>query len=257
MPTSKLTRDNYFTSENKYLSNSRLSWFAKDKAIFKKYFIDGEYDRKPTDVLIIGNAIDTWLTEGYEEFLKQYTVVTRRNKNGGTDWQKQLNPSQYDQIEKLCQAVERQTVYQSLKGYKRQVLLTYDMPIGEHFCGLCGVLDFLDVQGNTATIVDLKTANSGVNPQGYYYKCLDYGYFRQMAMYQVLTALNYPGLKHIDCYHLVVEKDTDEVFPVHLFRFTEEKLENAKQELDDLISALKNEKDFAPRDTTWGHAIDL
>lgn len=247
-----LTKKDYFTPKNNYLSNSKLNWFDKDKALFKKYFIDGEDRGGMTDPMIIGSAVDTWLTSGKKQFEKDYVFVTRRNKKSDTPWECQLSETMYNEVVDLCETVERQTLYKELKNFDRQVLLTHDMPIGKHFKGICGILDFY----KDGIIVDLKTINGNTHPSTYHYKCLDFGYYRQMAMYSLLVEKNY-DVSNVECYHMVVQRDGDGIFPVYFYKFSEERIEEAKKEIDDLITALKKEKDFAPRDVAWKDYVEI
>lgn len=247
-----LTKKDYFTPKNNYLSSSKLKWYDKDKHLFKKYFIDGEHRGGMTDPMIFGSAVDTWLTEGKAKFEKDYIFVSRRNRKSATPWEYQLTESMYNEITDMCEVVERQTLYKELKDFDTQLLLTHDMPIGEHFKGLCGMLDFY----KDGVIVDLKTMNSTTHPSAYHYKCLDFGYYRQMAMYSLLVEKNY-DVSNVECYHMVVQRDGDGIFPVYFYKFSEDRMEEAKQEIDGLITDLKKEKDFALRDTAWKDYVEI
>ncbi len=246
----KLNKNTYFSPTNKYLSNSKIKDFAKDKAYFFRKHILGEAPPfKKTPPMIIGSAVDLWLTGSEKEFREQYILVSRRD----TSDEFQLNPTMYKEVEDICTIVSAQDCYKSLKTYKTQKILQYDMPIGEHLLGVCGCLDFLKVKDNKAIIIDLKTANN-VIPDKYYWTCKSMGYIQQLAMYRKLTYLNFPGVEEVECWHLVVDT-TNELHPVYTFKFTKDEVNDAETTLDQQIDQIKAEKEFKPRNVNWDEAI--
>ena len=115
--------NNYFTTKNKYISNSRIGDFLKDKNYFYKKHITGEIENKKTPAMEIGSAVDCWLTQGKEIFKKNYKMVVRKNsKNPPADYI-ELNETNYNNICNMCEKVEKQKAFQDLKDYKTQVIL--------------------------------------------------------------------------------------------------------------------------------------
>ena len=250
----KLTKKTYFSKANRYLTNSRIRDFQKDKHNFFRQHVLGEWLREVTDAMIIGSAVDCWVTESKAAFDKAYRVVGKRTKDA-PDYEYQLNNTMYVGIEAMCQSITSQDAYKELaKGkWKKQRILQYDMPVGEHFIGLAGIPDFYTVNGNTAAICDLKTCNN-LTPSKYIYVCQDRGYFQQLALYGLLLKLNYPEVEHIEYRHLVMNKDSDQLYPVHTFVFAEEMMLVEEGKLPDIIEYIKNEKDFEPRNIKWSDA---
>lgn len=245
----RLTKRNYFSKTNNYLSASKIKDFQRDKNyFFHKYILkDLPYEKKG-EPLIIGSAVDEWLTQGEDKFRDKYTLVSRRDTND----EFQLNPTQYKKVEDICKKVSSISAYKQLKGFKRQVILQFEEPIGEHFEGCCGMIDFLKVRGDWAGIVDLKTSNN-VNPDKWFWTCEQYKYFQQLAMYGHLVMKNNPAVKHINYRHLVVDT-SDDLYPVYAFEIDFDYMNRAIIDLKDEIEDIKNEKKFLPKDADWTNA---
>lgn len=251
----QLTKDNYFSIENKFISNSRIGDFLKDKNFFKKKHITGEIPNKKTQPMIIGGAVDCWLTGCRADFEKQYVVVARRNLKNPPVGITELTQAQYEEIVAICESVERQDAYKDLTGHTTQQILTMPMELGK-FIGLCGIPDWFNVDGHKAVITDLKTAEQAKSAVKYHYHCLDYGYYRQMSVYDLLIRHNYPEVKEIEHRHLVVEKDSDGVNRVYTFILSAERVEMEKEViLDNILPAIKAETEFAPSNVKWEDAV--
>ena len=252
MPKIKLTHKNYFTKQNKYLSNSKIGDYLRDPYFFYRKHIVHKVDYMVTDPMIIGSAVDCILTESLYLFKKRYMTVSRRTKDETYEYQ--LTESMYNTVMNIAEAVKRTTAYKDLKKakYKRQVLLKHDMPLGS-FKGMCGMLDFLKIDGDAAHIVDLKTAVDA-SPHKYAYKCEDFGYFRQMAMYSMLVMYNYPEVKHVSCSHLVVEKDPDEIYNCRTFFFDDIRIQSEIFKLGELIKEISEVKEWKRSDISWSDA---
>jgi len=249
----KLNKNTYFSAKNKYLSNSKVKDFAKDKAYFFKKHILGDFVKpKKADPLIIGSAADLWLTSSEKDFREKYTIVSKRDSTA-LNYEYQLNPTMYQKVEDLCKIVKAQSAYKALKGHKTQKILQYDMPIGDHFIGLCGVPDWIKIKGTHAVITDLKTSNN-VDPSKYFWTCVKFDYFQQLANYRKLTYLNFPEVETIDCQHLVVDS-TNELHPVYTVKFTQTEIDKAEDILNQYIDLISIEKEFLPRNVSWDDAI--
>lgn len=252
----KLTLENYFTQNNRYLSNSKVGDWLRDKNYFYRKNITREITREITDPLIIGSAVDYWIMNGEDKFRERYLVVSRRSKKQ-PDYEYQLNQTMFTNIEKMAKNISSQTAFKHLEGYKCQEILQVEGVLGEHFDGLCGIPDWYKVDGDQAFIVDLKTAENA-NPQKYYYKCEEYGYFRQAAFYAFLLEENFKIKKENITYrHLVVEKDKLGINNVYAFILPERKVFDAYEDLLNVITDISTEKDFAPHDADWVNAIML
>lgn len=251
-----LTLANYHSPENHFISNSKIGDFLKDKQYFSKKHRTFEIETKLTDALIIGSAVDTWITQGEEVFNKLYLTISRR-KSVDADYRFQLNPTMRDKIEKMCRALERQTALKEIRdaGYQAQHILTKEMPIGE-FQGLCVMMDWFKVEGNKATILDLKTSET-INPRKYHWHCLDYNYYRQMAMSDIVVRANFPEVTTINYGHLVLGKDADEIYTCQTFWLDKDRVAEERLKINEVIEQIKNEKDWLPNNTSWEDAIEI
>jgi len=245
----KLTHKNYFTPKNHYLTNSKIQLFLKDKHRFKDYYINNNVVNLITDPIIIGSAVDLLASKGMRSFKRTYKLVDRRSAKD-PKYVTQLNQSMYDTVIGLWESLSSQDAYNDLEDYDRQVLLSEDIDIGNSFVGIAGILDFLKIEDDRAYIVDLKTSSS-TKPETYAFKCLDYGYDMQMAMYSRLVRTNYPQVKTIVCRHLTIDKDSDGIYKVYTFRFSDETMEYAEFKMTDAIEQISIEKEFAPSNASW------
>lgn len=248
----KLTQKNYYTNKNRYLSNSKISDWLKSKEYFYKRHITGEIVKKETKALFVGKACDLWLTKSRKAFEKKYIQVKRKSKNPPTGII-ELSESVYKEIVGICESVEKTTAHKEFKKGRKQVILQMDMKIGL-FDGLCGIPDSLHIDKKTgkAIIDDLKTAKN-VDKKKYYYHALEYGYFRQQAMYQILLE-NTLGITDVISRHLVVEKDSDGIYKVKTYILDQEKINEEKKKLWKIIDNIAKEKKFKDPDVSFKDA---
>jgi hypothetical protein len=250
-----LTKDNYFSIENKFISNSRIGDFLKDKHYFYQKHITGEIENKKTTPMLIGSACDRWLTAGKDTFLKEYIAVSRRNLKSPPVGIIELTPAQYEEVIAICESVERQDAFKELADHKKQQILTMPMELGL-FEGIAGIPDWFKIDGKTAVITDLKTAERVDSPIKYYYHCLDYFYFRQAAFYKILLRYTFKEVEKITFRHLTVQKDVDQIHKVYTFILDDERISMEEENLmSNLLPMIAKEKDFLPSNVGWSEAI--
>lgn len=250
----QLTHKNYYSKDNNYISSSKMKVFIKDKSLYRRRYIDWE-PQEMTDALIIGSAVDAILTGGQKELEKRFTIVSRRStKEDNDDKRIQINPTMAEKIMGISGSVMRQDIWKDLKQKKwqKQVILKDDK------LKICGMLDFLlvDKVNNKAIIVDLKTSNT-IEPKKYYWHAMDYGYPLQMAFYKRLVKSSYPDIKQVECYHLVVEKDSDELYDCALFQFEDEMLDYYDEVITRTLKEMSEEKDYLPKNIGWKDKVHL
>ena len=247
----QLTHNNYFTNKNRHLSNSKLGDYLTCPEYFYEKHVEGTVERKLSRALQVGKAVDTWLTEGKQEFKNNFVQKSRRtgDKTG------KLTESMWEQVVDICEAVERTSAYQSLQteGFTAQEIWQLDKDFGL-FEGLCGIPDFYKIDGDHCTIVDLKTTRSTI-PNKYHYSCLNYGYYRQQALYQILAEKIY-DVNEFTSYHLSVNK-SDKVPTVAVFELDQDMIDDKKEVVHELIGEIAGMKpeDFKPRDVSWKDAV--
>jgi len=248
-----LTLKNYFTKENKYLTNSKIGDYLKSPNYFYRKHILHEIEQPTTTAMIMGSAVDFLLAQ--EGNKPEYRVVERRNlKNPPTDYI-EVNQAQYDEIFEVADAVAETQVFKDIdKNFSKQTLLKIDEPIGEHFVGRAGLPDYIKITDDEIIIVDLKTART-TDPRKYYWHCKDFRYFDQQAYYQMMAEEMYPGRECIS-YHLVVDKLKD-IYNVRLFKLDQSEINRCKNDLRYVINEISNNKDFKKPNVTWKDAIKL
>ena len=245
--------DYFDPAKNRFLSNSKLGDYLKCPAYFRRKHILFTVADKRTDAMLVGSAVDTWLTESKEAFEKKYICVTRRNLKNPSDEYVELNFTQYNQVVAICRAVEATSAYQEVRHHTAQQELYEHFPIGEHFKGLCGIPDWFKVEGDLCVITDLKTSFNS-DPAKYFYTCLEHNYFRQQAMYQRLVKANNPGVKKFVSRHLVAEKDEDGINRVRAFILDQEMIDIEKEIIDITIEKIANDREFKKEDAVWATA---
>lgn len=261
----KLTLENYFTPENKYLSNSKISDWLRCKNYFYKKHVTHEIVEGKTDAMLVGSATDNILTDIHNVSDGKYVVRqfngTTKDGKAETELFKELGKviltqAKYDEIMGMSIAVSETSAYKELKNHKAQEILQIDMPIGKHFIGLCGVPDWYIINSDGVCIItDLKTAKT-IDEKRYFYHCKEFGYFKQQADYQMILASLHPEIKTFLSRHLVVHKDKN-VWTVKAFILSQSEIEKEKAELLKIINDISNEVEFKKTDATWENAITI
>lgn len=247
----KLTHQNYHTLENRYLTGSRMGDFTKCKRYFQERHILGTKTSPGTPALITGSAVDLWLSEGKDAFMSKFVAVARRNIKNPPVGYAEITNGMFDEIVELCEVAEKQPAFQGLKDHKSQEIIKYDEDLGPHFCGVSFIPDWYLIDGDTCIITDLKTAQNAELVK-YFYHCLTYRYFEQMAVATIIFRKINKDIKHFVYRHFVLEKDSNGV-PVPYVYF----LDNARVEAcanvieNELIPEIASERDFNPKSVDW------
>lgn len=253
-PKLKLSEANYYSLTNKYVTNSKINDFTKDRRFFYEKHVLGTIHKDTTEAMLIGKAVDCYLTESKELFLKSYIPVERRNIKNPPAGYTEMTQKQYAEALRLAEKVESQTAFNELKGYKAQVILQYDMPLGL-FYGIAGKPDWMKIKEKHGSFRDLKTTST-IDPRRYHFHCLDYNYYRQAAMYIKLAQLIY-GIETYDFGHLAVEKDGDDINNCQTFILDNSMIEKEMKEIDFWLSEIAGETKFLPNDTSFKSAVTI
>ena len=261
-----LTKKNYFSLKNNYLSNSKIKDFMKDPDYFYKRHVTGEISFEPTPSMKIGSAVDLYLTGSAVKFRKTYQEKVLKKDNPDVySTQQSIHPeyllssTEFAKVIGIVDSVKRTDIYKSIKkNYKSQKILQFPMKINKFFEGICGVEDWYKIEGNSCTIIDLKTTAS-IDERKFRYSCDDYAYYRQQSMYQTLFKLMYPNLTHFTSYILAVE-NIGPHYHSKMFKLNQEVIEFNKITIWEVIEELKQMKsikDFKPYNLTWDDVIEL
>jgi|ERR1035437_2741869 hypothetical protein len=259
----KLTAKNYHQENGRYLTSSKISAYRLDPYYYYQKHVLKTLDDEKTDALILGSAVDTYVTKGKRAFNKLFKPVARRTNAEGLKYT-EMTTAAYQEAVAISERVMSTTAFKELQDFERQVVLTMEQPLTPVSAlpsslvvkPLAGMLDFLKVKGNIAGIVDLKTARTA-DERKYFYHALDYGYFIQAAVYIKLVKANYPEVTIVDFCHLVVSKENKNFYEVRTFRFHTDLIENYIHQVNTLIFEISTRTDWAPKDASFKDAFIL
>jgi len=259
----KLNKKNYHTLKNKYLSNSKIKDFMKDPDYFYKKHVTGEIVFEPTPSMKIGSAVDLWLTGSPAQFRKKYQEKVLKKDNPDLfdvqkllDPQCLLSPAEFAKVTGIVKRVKKLSIYKNIKkNFKSQKILKVEQEMGM-FPGICGIPDWYIVADSDCIIVDLKTTQN-VAENKFKWSCLDYGYYIQQAVYQMLLKELHPEIKKFKSYILAVE--SLEPYLVNLFELEQEQIDFTKVEVTRVLYDIAKfkAKDFKPRNISWKDSITI
>jgi len=226
--THTLTSDTYYTHLNEYLTTSKIKTYLKSPALFRQRHISPKMpDTAPwSDALILGALVDQIATEGHTE---GYLETARRNLKNPPKTHIEVTPTLWKQAHDIADKLIDSQSFQDTIHFDKQVILSHRFSLkqraNKNLIGVAGMLDLLYIDTTKefleATIVDIKTTIVPPNdPKKYLYKCYDYYYMLQMAMYGYLVhkVYNVP-LHRISYYHIAITKDEETGYPVTPYRF--------------------------------------
>ena len=249
-----LTHENYHTLENRCLTGSRIGDYNKCPKYFFERHVTGERPGLMTDAIIIGSAVDTWLSEGKEAFQKLFLAVPRRNKKNPPVGYTEITNAMFDEIVSICQVAEEQPAFQELASHKSQEIIQCDWELGDHFNGISFIPDWYTIDEETCIITDLKTANNAEFTK-YFYHCLDFGYFDQMAIATIILRKIHPEIKHFVYRHFIIEKNPNVVPVPYVYFLDNDRVEAAANVLiNQTIPKIASDKDFLPKMVDWDGA---
>jgi len=259
-----ITKHNYHTPENKYISNSRIKLFVQSKEMYKKRYVD----LQPQDLsksLKIGQMVDcAFETGNIETMLNDFPIKYKRTCTEKKD------PDQYafetEELKGMVTPAEQAEAFgmankilgsELYQWYKKKGMRRYFQKV-VHDDILCGMLDVLvvDDENKICYIDDLKTSTPSdmASPIRWYWKCMKYGYFNQMVVYKHFIQKKYPDYEVI-CRHMVI--GSAEPNEIQLYIIDPELIDNKINWMYDMAERIKNEKEWVDHIPTWDEAIIL
>lgn len=234
----KLTKKNYYSKKNTYISNSKVSDFLVSKEYYKAKHIDGTLERAVSAPMQLGSMVDLYVSTGKASaILREFSVKVLQKQNPDVyNEQKLLSPhtlvSQelYDKALVMGKKIIDSPVYEWWKTHKAkfQELLYGHYDIHGIKVPVCGIADAVTRVGNTIYIDDIKTANASSMKNGYTWMrhCEEFGYMRQLANYRELLSLKEENeaCSYV-CRHVVIGSSEESWHPVKIFEFREEMLD--------------------------------
>jgi ATP-dependent exoDNAse (exonuclease V) beta subunit len=244
----KLNKKNYFSPKNTSISSSKIKDYLLSPQYYKAKHIDHTIVEEPTDAMHIGTMTEMMLDSGtFSSVFSKFNVVVRRSKET-EDSRVQVTETMFNEAKAMAEAVMATKAYKQLEEFKKQVVLQSGK--------LCGMLDFLKIEGDKAIIVDLKTSST-IDEKKYYYHAIDMGYYIQAACYVKLVKDNFPEVKNIVFYHLVVEKDPKKIYRVRMFEFDNVKIKDTIYDVENLVKEISTRKDWTPDEVSLDTALPL
>jgi len=250
-----ITEAIYHSLDNRYLSNSRMGDWLKCKNYFKERHITGERPNGPaTDALEEGSALDTYIFHGEEVFNDKFRVVARRNVKNPPISYTELTQLQYDNCILRAKVLSKQQAIIDLKGHTTQEIITLDMDLGNHFCGVCAMPDWWTIEGDTCIITDLKTSME-MNEAKYHWHCVNFKYYRQVALMRLIIEVNHPEVKHFVYRHVGIWKDKEGIGIPFAFYLAEEQVNAYYDDIKrNILPDIKAEIEFLPKSVDWDSA---
>lgn len=256
----KLTEKTYHSIKNRYITNSRIGDFLECKKRFHDKHVSGIYVADPTGPMILGSAVDSIVTGSMAKFNKLfYTADLRKKDEFEQPGKTRLTKQAYEDAINIANKLLSQSAIKELKKHRSQVILTHDTKIGDHFDGYAAMLDWLgfDPSGETAYITDLKTGGLPTAKQ-WYYKCIDFGYFRQAGMFALLVKFNFPNVKNIIFRHICVEKDSDAIYNCYTYIIDSYTVDVEMNKILSIYTPMiAAEKEFSANDAKWNEAVTV
>ena len=248
----KLNHKNYFTLANKNISNSKMGDYLRDPYYFYEKHIECSLERSVTPAMIVGSGVDCILTGSWEDFDKRFQVATPKEEL--REGVQRITKGQYETITKIALSVEKLDAYKAIKVFDSQKILHVEFPDFGMWKGICGIPDWINIDGNKCTIVDLKTSKT-IDPRKFHYHSLEFGYYRQQAFYNIMVALMYPKVTEFENRLIVVENNG--LHRSAVFTMDQEYLEDSYEEINETIQSIVETKTYKPQNLTWKDAFVL
>lgn len=289
IPKTGLTKKNYYSPQNLAISNSKVRDFVTSKELFYGRHLDHSIPPDTTAAMNLGKYVDSVVECGsLKKFQKQYMVkVLKKDDEIGFAKQKLLlekdpdrviSEETYAKVVRMSDKILRSPFYKEYKKKKAK----FQVPLWNKFetwalspdssfkfapgtlipeIHVCGLLDTLVFDHATSTVYidDLKTTKSASmkNPQSWYYKCVDFGYLRQLAFYRWMVMQAYPEFDNYVCRHVVISNEKTDLYPLKLFIIPNEMLVKPLEEFFTVAYQIATEESFLDVLPSWSDAETL
>jgi len=259
-------KDTYFDPNNGLLTRSKILDYLKSPEYFNRKHLLGQIPHEDKDCFIIGGMVDSLLTKDPSE----RSLQVARDENGKAKRRMPKLVAEYaeqgitlitetteTEILELAVAVDNSAIWKFLMTHKChwQSILEMPLPKNKHFKSIAGKPDVFYIEGDTCSLIDLKTTKT-VDHTKYFYNALGYKYEWQMALYGKLIRHNFPKVKHVIYQHFAVEKSKD-IHNVELFEFPKDMVEDCLPEIKKVIDTIIADKEFKKYDPKWNKPVML
>jgi hypothetical protein len=260
-----ITEQNYYSLNNKGLSQSKIKMYEKDPNYMYRACISGELAKKDNKNFMVGREVESILTE-MDKF--QNTIIapyddfrSKEAREWKADQEAQgktvIKEDEYEKIMAIAIAVQSTEIWKDIeKNFTTQEIIQIpDDTLGEHFDTRYGKPDAYRIdKDGVCDLLDLKTSVT-VDARKFFYKADDLGYFLQLKFYSDLLQEKYPQIKSFRYWFVVAEKS--EPYRVVLFSVPVSLVEEQGATLRYLILEISNRTDYSRPNLTWNDAIKL
>lgn len=242
-----------------------LKTYVKSRELYKQKFISKTYKQEATPAMVLGQAVETYVSDGRKAFLSSFAYrVLKRDDPDTYEAQKDPNyplsiMSETD-FNKVITMGEKILSLPDMQ-YLLKNSLIHTVLEGKHGnLDLVGELDYLvlDEKRDKAVVVDLKTAQD-VDMNKFTWKSYDFGYFTQAAYYKMLLEETYPGkYKNFEYYLVAINK---EIVPkIAIYKVSEYEMELQSEFILKQLTALEESianDDFKDPIPTFADALEI
>jgi len=192
--------------KTKNISPSLLKSYIKDPFyMYRKHVLDA-IPFKDSAAMLIGRAVDCYLTESIETFVKLFRPVARRDLKNPPSGYTEMTVADHDKAVRIASEVAKTEAYKFIIENKfiaqHKVVVPYPCGIFEN---LSGIIDWYRVdEKGVCTIIDLKTT-SKIDPDKFKFEMMDYEYYLQLRFYGILLSKLIPEIKSFKYMILAVE----------------------------------------------------
>ena len=256
-----LNKDNYFLAENTALSSTKIKDFLRSKEMFYRRYVLGTEKVEQSPSILIGRLLDRiieqmtmhYFNRSYKRAVKKKDNPTEYDLQKEWDPEKILSPAIYDAVVGMAEKMLRAPFleFYQKRSYKKFKQIILQFPYKE--IPICGMLDRLTIVGRTAYIDDLKTSSVGKmqTPESWYYHCLHFGYFIQLAVYKWLVEQTTSDIDEVICRHIVIGTSKFDAYPIKLYRIPNSLLEEPLQLFFKTAEAISVEKEWKDTLLDW------
>lgn len=269
----KLTPENYYTLENKFVSNSKVSDFLKSKEYYYAKHIEGSVEPEETPSMRLGKMIDCIFSHGgLDEFQNLYRIKDRKNNDDesyGYGNISYVTKTEYNKAVEIGQYLIKQDFYADYATTKDrttrfQGILTglIEGKNGNGAVEICGRPDALtEVSTKTGRIKeiiidDLKTTSDAPmrNADTWYWHSHHMGYLRQMAAYSYMIRQRLGTRRNkVTCRHIVIST-TRYPYQIKLFVIPPNLLVEPLNQFVHVARSISTEKEWNDPKISWKQA---
>lgn len=229
--------------------------FKKSPELFYKKYVTREIDtsdiaQKPS--VQVGSLVDSILTEGTTGPYEMKTL--KREDAEAFERQKDMDPAHvlternWNKAIQIANHVERTDLWEAIMEYEP----VFQEPLEGEISGVpvCGLPDlYYQVDASTIILYDIKTTRSSSlrSVRSWHFKCLDYGYYMQFALYRELLKQRFGKEVQVDCRHIAAAYEEEGLTTIKHYGIARMLIEEARKEIDVILKNMKT-SEFNPPD---------